>query len=404
MTPNVIDMLPTSDINQFRYMLQNPNVPIRPTGQKNTGLQQFKKNIVMAYPSDSTGCGNIRTIVPFTFLNSVYGKSGDFNVMISSVMVIQPEVLQRTRSIWFQRTMGPDQIGLIQHYKECQKQYGFKMIYDIDDFIWHWKSDDKDGLPEYNFGKTTITQAVMDACVTIMKMMDLICVSTEYLGKYISETFDIPKDRFLVVQNTIPQYMWGNKQKRPITKKIEKPRVVWTASPTHWNDVTKMKGDMDNAWYDWVIKNVNAGKIDYIQMGGLPYFFEGIKDKITVIPWVHSFQYHNTLKDVKPDFGIGPLVNNHFNMAKSNIKAIEQYTIGSVFLGSVFNDNEFSPYQDSFVPIKEGCTVEDIDNAFWRLTEPDVYNDILKKQYNYLTDKGHYLESQEFVNKMMSIL
>ncbi|MCL5444412.1 hypothetical protein M3M44_09175, partial [Lactobacillus johnsonii] len=82
-------------------------------------------------------------------------------------------------------------------------------------------------------------------------------------------------------------------------------------------------------------------------MGGeaFPWFFECIKDKGTVVNWVQLYGYPNKIMDLRPDFGIAPLCENYFNFSKSNIKALEQYAIGSAFIGGVFEHN-VSPYDD----------------------------------------------------------
>ena len=116
-----------------------------------------------------------------------------------------------------------------------------------------------------------------------------------------------------VVPNAVPMYFWGNKKKSPKKNPIKKPRIVYTGSPTHYSNQEKLLGDFENSWKDFVIKNVLEDKIQFICMGDLPWFFEGIKDKIGIIPWVNSYQYHLAVKDVNADFAIGPLVKNNFN-------------------------------------------------------------------------------------------
>ena len=49
------------------------------------------------------------------------------------------------------------------------------------------------------------------------------------------------------------------------------------------------RGDWNTALCDWVIKNVQEDKIDFICMGALPWFWEPIKDKIlAVLPGNHE--------------------------------------------------------------------------------------------------------------------
>lgn len=398
--------LPTSDMAIFEDMLNNPGKGYKPEAQQNSALMRVKKDIVMSFPSDSSGVGHIRNIFPLSYVNSVLNKTQTFNLMTSQIIIHQPEYLVHARSLFFQRRMNPAEVPIVAKLKELQQKYRYKMVYDIDDFIWG--SDDKfEGLPEYNFGKKTVGPEIQKACVDIMRMMDTVCVSTKYLGDYISRSFDIDPNRVVVVPNTVGQFFWGTKQKKPITQKLAKPRIIWTASPTHWNDETKMLGDMTEPWLEWIKKSVVDGKIDYIQMGGCPWFFEDIRDKITVIDWVDSFKYHLKVQQARPDFGIGPLTPNLFNFSKSPIKMIEQYAVGSVFVGTHFKDvghGAVSPYDDSFVNVSHETSSKELSEIFDYYSHPEHYNAVLKKQYNRMREDGLWTESERNVNLLTSLL
>jgi len=398
--------LPTSNFEVFRQHLLNPNKSFEISTQEGR-LMKVQKNLVISYVSDSTGCGHIRNIFPMTYLNSIFGKTGKFNVIISPVMLFQHDVLLRCRSIFFQRTMAPGHMKAIQMYKDAQKKYGFKMIYDIDDFIWEGP-DEGESIPDYNFGKQGISKEVQQASLDIMNEMDIVCVSTDFLGQYIRE-HGVTKPEIRTIYNAVPQYFWGPHRKRPIKQKIIKPTFLWSGSPTHYNNQTKLKGDMDNVWTEWIIKNVIDGKINFVQMGGLPFFFECIKNKpnFKVINWVNSFQYHLPIKSNRPDFMIGPLIPNYFNYSKSNIKAIESYALGACFIGNTWKGTKYdkfpSPYDDCPVNVPYNISYEDLDRIIWDLTETDNYNKVIKEQYQILDKEGRWLESEKYV-KMITEL
>ena len=393
-------VLPTSDLALFKEMLSNPTKTYKTLGQQNSAVHQIKKNLVISAVSDSAGCGHIRNVFPLSYLNSLFGKTGNFNLVIAPHIITQTEMLVAARSFFLQRRMSPQEVPVIRHLVEQQKKYKFKLVYDIDDFIWGG-DEHEEGIPEYNFGKTTISPEVEQACVDIMRMCDTVCVSTQYLGEYISKHFDIDMKKIVVVPNTIPQFFWGTKRKKPIKEALTKPRVIWTASPTHWNDEKRMAGDADNAFREWVIKNVKAGKIEYIQMGGCPWFFEEIRNKITVVDWVDSFRYHLKVMQLKPDFALGPLVPNKFNRAKSDIKYIEQCAVGSVFIGTEFAN---SPYNDCILKVPHDVTVDKLDELFWENCKPENYNRALKAQYDMMDRDGRYTESERNVNLLNSLL
>lgn len=389
----------TSTFEEFKTSIDNI------AGINNAkNVVQIKKSFLLSFVSDQSGCGHIRNIFPLTYLNSVYGRNADLIPIISPVFVWQHDILLRTKSIYFQRQMSPEQLVAVRQYKELQKQYKFKMVWDIDDFIWG-KNEKQggtkdDGVPSYNFGYPGITDPIKEASIEIIKLMDEITVSTEYLKWYLKNVkgINVP---IRVVPNAIPKFFWGNKRKRPITKDIVKPRVVYTGSPTHYNNQEKLLGDFDNAWKDWVIKAVRENRIDFWVMGGLPFFFECIKDKIHIVDWVNSFQYHHAVKDINADFGIMPLVPNNFNYSKSDIKAIELYSCGVACIGTTFSNGKPSPYDNNPLKVLDTCSVDDIDRLVSKYCKMDEYNKILDVQYNKMVKEHRYMEDPVYVKLLI---
>lgn len=389
----------TSTLEQFKESINNM---VGITKAKN--LVPVKKHILLSFVSDATGCGHVRNVFPMTYLNSVFGKSADITPIITPLFLWQQDILLRTKAMLFQRQMSPDQLGAIRQYKQLQEQFKYKMVWDIDDFIWglneHQGGDAEDGVPSYNFGWHGIKPEIKAASLEIMKLMDLITVSTEYLKWYLETVKGITVP-IKVVPNAIPKYFWGNKRKKPIKSDIVKPRVVYTGSPTHYNNEAKLPGDFGNAWKDWVIKAVNEDRIEFYCMGGLPFFFETIKDKIKIVDWVNSFQYHHAVKDINADFGIMPLVKNNFNYSKSDIKAIELYSCGVACIGTTFTNGKPSPYDNNPLTLPDTCSVKDIDAVIEKYKKADNYNKILDIQYSKMVREHRYMEDPAYVKLLV---
>jgi hypothetical protein len=373
--------------------------------QNTSNYVSVKKNILLSYVSDATGCGHIRNIFPMTYLNAIFGKEQQVMPIISPIFIWQEDILARTKSILFQRQMAPEHYNLILRYKELQPKYGFKMVYDIDDFIWGHNEkqggDKEDGVPSYNFGWHGITEPVKKYSVEIMKLMDKITVTSEYLRFYINKVLDVnvPVE---IVPNAIPMYFWGNTKRKQIKKPITKPRIVYTGSPTHYSNQERLLGDFENAYKEFIIKNVLENKIEFIVMGDCPWFFEGIKDKIQVIGWLNSYQYHLGVKAINADFAIGPLVRNNFNYSKSYIKYQEMCAIGIPFIGSVFTNGKPSPYDICELKVTDNCKVEDLEKIVFGLSNNlDEYNNVMKKQYDWMDRSGGYLESPKYVQMLL---
>lgn len=387
-----------SNLDDFKKQLLNPN---KGFNVKPNTVNKIAKDIVISIVSDYTGCGHIRNILPSIYLNAIFSRNG-LRVINTPIPIYDQNILKRTRAIFFQRTMGPSSTDMISYFKEIQKQYKFKMIYDIDDFIWEG-DDNGEEIPEYNFGKPGITKEVRLSSIENMKLMDTVCVSTQFLKEYLI-TRGIEEKNIKVLHNTLPGFLWGSDKKQHITDKIKKPKVLWSASPTHWHNEHKLKGDMENAWYDWIIKSVKEDKIDYVQMGGLPWFFEEIKDKITVYNWVDSLHYPQVVRSINADFGIAPLVPNYFNYSKSAIKYQEYCMVGTVGIGTVFTNGKPSPYDINITTAPDNITVDGIDKMIDTLCDPENYNNILDLQYKQLIDNAWITESKEYINTITSLL
>jgi hypothetical protein len=138
----------------------------------------------------------------------------------------------------------------------------------------------------------------------------------------------------------------------------------------------------------------------------VPFYFkrlENCKDYY-IVPWTNSYLYHLPVKKIKTDFSIGPLVPNYFNYSKSCIKMQESFAAGYAFIGSVFSNGFPSPYDKSFLKMKDNCTVEDIEQMIGEYSEPEKYNELIQKQYDAMNENSWYYESPEYVKELLSIL
>jgi hypothetical protein len=370
------------------------------------GAVKVKKNIVLSFMSDSSGCGHIRNVFWLTYLNSVFGKTGQMNMILSPTFIYQNDILARARSLFFQRQMTPDHLKVIKQYKQHQAQFKYKMIWEMDDHIHGFNENQdgnvEDGVPSYNFGSKGISIEIKEASVEIMKLMDLVIVSTTFLKDYYQNELGI-KTPITVVPNCVPKYFWGYKRKDDITETIKKPKVIYTGSPTHYSNGEKLLGDWDNAWKEWVLKAVKNDEIEFAVFGGLPWFLEPIKDKIKVHGWVNSYQYPNVVRAENADFGIMPLVRNNFNRAKSDLKFLEHSADGSLAIGTTFTDGSSSPYDHCFLTLPEDCTVEDIDVLIKKHCEPNNFNRVRRLQYEKMENEGRYLESKQYIDRLINV-
>lgn len=399
---NVIDLsdlgLSEDVLNTIEDVIVQPKAP----PPQKPGEIKVQKNLVLAYASDASGCGFIRCHLPMSFLHFVFGRGQKLIPQVMQTMIFQEDILVRTRVLFFQRNMDPRHVQVIKSYKDNQPRLGYKMVYEIDDHIW-WEGETREvhGVPDYNFGSQGITQQVKEASIEIMKMMDLIVVSTDFLGHYINNVLGIQVPT-MTIPNYAAKFFWRTMPvKRVVKNRIEKPKIIYTGSPTHYSNEKRLYGDwIHPAWREFIIKNVKEDKISFTCFGGLPWFFEEIKDKIKVIGWVNSYSYHVAVLGERADIGLMPLTPNNFNRGKSDIKYVEYAAANVVAIGCYFSGEKWAgPYKDLPVTLPYNCKVADIEKVVESLKEPTTFNKVLERQNDFLDKEGRWLESPMYVNR-----
>ena len=380
------------------------------------------KNIAIIYCRDIYGCSHVRLRY-----NAEYINGHDIGVIpvLLPYYTFEPQNLSHAKSIVFQRPITNVDIDLITRYKEIQPKFGFKLVGEFDDLIFLTGDADEanDSIPPYNSSYDSVhknIKEIMETAAKTLPMLDLIVVSTPYLKKVIERKFNV--NNVLVIKNVVPRYLWNFERKSNIKEDLVKPRVIYSGSPTHYKQpIPKLqpgqnpnfpkghpgqpgnRGDWSTALCDWVIKNVKEDKIDFYVMGSLPFFWDGIKDKIQYIPWADSHTFPRKFMEVHADFSIASIVDNPFNRAKSSLRFTEACACGCVFMGNIFVANDDSPYREIHPECKftDKSSVQEIDDIFWKLCKKDKYNEIMNWQYNFINSSGCWLESTQHLNQMM---
>lgn len=379
------------------------------------------KRIVLIYCGDQSGCSHVRLRYYTDLFN---GISQGLTCVISPVYIFDPNVLAQTKAIIWQKPANPQQLSILQRYKSLQQKFGYKLVYEIDDLFFDSPFGDKTSVPDYNPSSLNRTpqqeKELEETLKLIFPLFDTVMTSTDYLKKVIMKKYQM--SNVVTVKNTVPRFLWSVDKKPSIKEDIVKPTVLYSGSPTHYTNpvparpktpqepngfagIPAKAGDWDNAWKDWIIKNVKEDKINLVMMGAIPYFFNDITNKIKFIPWTNSYNYPRRCWSERADFQIAPLVNNEFNKCKSALRFYESTICGMVLLGNVFKENTDSPYEEIHenCKIQDTATVEDIDKTFWELCKKENYNKVLEWQYKNMNVSGMILESDESVNSFLKI-
>ena len=373
------------------------------------------KSLVIIIVRDHSGCSHVRLRWNAMYYNG-FDQIG-FTPIITPQPIFDATILKQTKAIIYQRPIGSQDIAVLQEYKIHQKKFGYKIVFECDDQIF---DIDDEGLPEYNMaseGFNKDLQGINERVAKAVSLCDEIAVSTDYLKDAFIKKFNCQNIR--VIRNVVPRFLWSYPRKPHITEDLKKPKIIYTGSPCHYRNPCPPKvdadhpdgiladlGDFDCAWKDWIIKMVKEDKIEFTVVGSQPYFFAEIANKIKQLPWKDTTSYPRQVLEEHADFAIAPIVENQFNKCKSSLRFIEACAAGSLLLGTVFKDNNFSPYEDIADPCKfyPDVTMNEINERFWALCKKYNYNSILDWQYDQLNNNGWWMESTKHADEWMSMI
>ena len=152
----------------------------------------------IAYLGDSAGCGYIRLISPYNYINSWRYKNLSFNFIHSPIFINDTSFYNNISFVKFQRSATEGHLQIMKHFKKnIQEQTNTGLIYESDDNLLD--------IPKSNFAhdyyikhKTYIEE--------MLSLVDGITVSTGYLkGVYKKYNKNIS-----VVKNRLCKYLWGD--------------------------------------------------------------------------------------------------------------------------------------------------------------------------------------------------
>lgn len=360
------------------------------------------KDVIIAYPADRSGCGNIRIINPMNYLNS----TGIHPTIVSNIIVHQNEnILPRVKTLWFQRPFGIEHGKDFMINKEVYRNKNVKLVIDHDDMLFGKNEKQggskETGVPSYNNAWSFITEKSQENHVEVMNLVDRITVSTDYLGNMLRNIG--VSTEITTLPNVVPMYLWGKEKRPDVPISVKKPRVLYTGAPLHYSNREKLKGDFENAWFDWIYKSILDDKIDLFIFGvEVPWFLVPVAHKVHLLKFCNYLDYPNVVRNVKANLGIAPLVENEFNRCKSDIKFLEYAACGIPFLGSSFNAGN-SPYE-KYNTVGQDVTPEQIEERVKFMMDAQNYNAIKNNQYKTLVDEGRYLESNQYISLLKKSL
>ena len=362
----------------------------------------MNKEIILIISGETFGCVHVRLWNNMHYVNANYEKYRT-RIVTSPIPIFDTNFLSQVRCIIIHRLVDAVQLEWLRRYKELAPKFNIKLISEYDDQFSPFKDE---SIPEWNMSSLhprnyeIDDKIIAEAC----QYLDGIIVSTYWLAKCFREKFNY--ENCYIIENANPRSLWQLERRTEFN--TEKPKVMFAGCPQHFRNpqpicqqypvgVTGHIGDFSRAWIDWVIMHVNKGDIDFHTSCDIPYFWDSIRDKIQVHPWVDTNNYPGNMCRIRPEFIIAPLRNCVFDKMKSDIKRVDCACMGTILMGTKFEEG---PYANIPCGLGENCTVEDIDKMFefgkqnWKaLTE---------SEYNWLNKNGRFIESDEHVSKWLS--
>ena len=278
---------------------------------------------VINYYADYSGCGFWRMIWPEHVMNAhqklvVHG---------STVMCFDPNYFRGVKAVRIQRQATVHQLKFVEFLKQLSKEFGFRLIYEIDDLVF---SED---IPDYNkFKPAFVDPDIRKTAQSIMELCDEITVTCDYMKDYyMSKTGN---KNITVIPNYPPKFWMGNyySEKR-ISENYDrskaKPRVLYAGSGAHF-DVDNRVGQNDDFAHVIRVIESTVDKYQWVFLGAFPLPLQHLvrSGKIEFHPWERLYTYPEKIASLNVNAMVAPLQDNTFNKAKSDLKLIEASCYG----------------------------------------------------------------------------
>jgi len=304
--------------------LNIPSSPQKPVLQPdNSPPPDVNLPRAIQYYADYSGCGFWRMLWPEHLLNAF----GRMTVHGSTVMVLDPRWYQNVKVVRVQRQATSSQLQFVKFLKEVSQHHGFRIIYEIDDLVFH------EDIPDYNKFKTAfVDPEIRKNAQEIMSLCNEITVTCQFMKDYYAEKTG--HKNITIIPNFPPKFWLGRfYDEKSISSNYDtyknKPRILYAGSGAHFDVENRVEQNDDFAH---VIKAIydTYNEFQWVFLGAFPLPLRPLVERglVEFHPWVNLYNYGEKLKNLKVNMLVAPLQDNTFNKSKSDLKWIEANCLG----------------------------------------------------------------------------
>jgi hypothetical protein len=297
--------------------------PQSPYRQIKIEPQNSNSNRYLNFSADTAGCYYWR--MGWQELHINMNNLGESHTL--QKMILSKDFYQDLKVVKLQRQASTPQKEFFKFLKSIQPECGFKIIYEVDDVVFH------EEIPDYNVYKSAFaSDEIRQNCVDMMRMADEVTVTCKYMRDLFIEK--IGRNHVSVIPNFPPEWWIGphynyNKIVQNFEKNRQKPRILYSGSGAHF-DVMNATGQQDD--FSHVIKFIidNRHKYQFIFIGAFPPPLQPYiqNREIEYHPWQSLMNYPKFIAGLNPQLLLAPLLDIPFNRSKSDIKYIEGAALG----------------------------------------------------------------------------
>lgn len=237
--------------------------------------------------------------------------------------------------------------GNVQYLRLC-REYGIKIIYDLDDNIWDMPKFN----PAYNIFRR---QEVRDGMINCAMWADVITVSTRQLQNVVQDEWSWLRNvaskkpiPVVHIDNVVDPVLFG---RAPVTRDDSFVKIGWAGSNTHggdielvWSMLPSLLEKYENVLLEFVGHAAPASIRNHPR----------VKER----EWVHISEFTKRFATWDWDIVLAPLHQHKFNRSKSSIKMQEAAAIHKPCLAE-----NIAPYKyfASFTPELNWLLCDDYD-------------------------------------------